>query len=182
MDPAARRTEAWLREFVIGLGLCPFASEPLGAGRIRIAVSEARQPEDLGVDLVGELARLEGATPEELETTLLVHPYCLTEFEAYNDFLSVVDAIVREHGHEGTIQVASFHPDYRFAGEAEDDLSHYTNRSPHPMLHLIRELSVTRAVESHPDISSIPRRNVGLLRQMGRAELERVLRAARGKH
>jgi hypothetical protein len=173
---AARRTEAWLRDFVVGLGLCPFAGEPLAAGRVRIMVSDAEDPERLGADLVAELARLAGAESGGLETTLLVHPSCLRDFAAYNDFLGVVEAIVREHGHEGTIQVASFHPEYRFAEEPEDDVSHYTNRSPHPMLHLIRESSVTEAVELHPDVPSIPKRNVELLRRMGIAELERVLR------
>lgn len=140
---------------------------------MQIVVSQAREPEALLVDLVGELARLEAAGPEEIETTLLVHPHCLGDFLAYNDFLDVVDEVVRDRGLEGVVQVVSFHPDYRFAGTDPDAAENFTNRSPFPMLHLLREDSVTRAVEEHPDVAGIPVRNVAHMRAADRDQLER---------
>ena len=173
LDEILRRTHLWLREAVVGEGLCPFAREPVQAGRLRVAVSEATRPEALVLDLARELEKLGKSAESELETTLLVHPDCLRVFEEYNQFLDLADAVLIELGQEGVIQIASFHPDYQFEGVDPDGPENYTNRSPYPMLHLLRESSVTRAVEGMSDPASIPARNQQLLRTLPRETLER---------
>jgi hypothetical protein len=166
-DPIVAATREWLEKAVIGLNLCPFARTPHVQGRIRYAVSEAETPEELLADLTAELQSLAAAAPEETETTLLIHPQVLHDFLDYNDFLGVADAAVAGLGLAGTIQVASFHPRYQFAGTEPDDVETYTNRSPYPMLHLLREASVERAVESFPDASRIYEKNIETMRRLG---------------
>ena len=117
------------------------------------------------------------ADADEIDTTLLVHPGALRDFDAYNQFLDAVDGLLFEGGHEGVYQVASFHPEYRFAGTGPDDPENYTNRSPYPMLHLLREASVARAVRDHPDVSQIPVRNVERMNELGAASLQALRRA-----
>lgn len=160
-------TREWLEKAVIGLNLCPFARAPHVQGRVRYAVSEAETPEELLADLLAELQALATADPGEVETTLLIHPRVLRDFLDYNDFLGVAEAAVADLGLEGTIQVASFHPRYQFAGTGPDDVENYTNRSPFPILHLLREESVERAVESFPDASRIYEKNVETMRRLG---------------
>ena len=160
-------TREWLEKAVIGLNLCPFARAPHAQGRIRFAVSAAETPEDLLADLLAELQALAAAGPEEIETTLLIHPRVLHDFLDYNDFLGVADAAVSDLGLEGTIQVASFHPCYQFAGTDPDDVENCTNRSPFPLLHLLREASVERAVETFPDASRIYEKNIETMRRLG---------------
>lgn len=165
-DPIAQ-TRQWLERAVVGLNLCPFAKAPHGKGRIRWVLCEAREPEALLQVLAAELQHLAQADPEAVETTLLVHPHVLRDFEDYNDFLDVADAALEDLGLDGVLQVASFHPDYRFAGTAEDDIENCTNRSPHPTLHLLREDSVTRAVEAFPEAETIVEANQARLRALG---------------
>ncbi len=176
---AERETRRFVEQVVIALGLCPFAKEPWEAGRVDVRVSDARDEEALLVDLAIEAERLLASAPDELETTLLVHPHVLGDFAAYNDFLDLAEALLRERGHEGVLQIASFHPDYRFEGEPADDPAHATNRAPWPMLHLLREASITAAVAAHPDASAIPERNVALLREMGSVKVARLLAGLR---
>ena len=166
-DPIIQETRDWLEKAVIGLNLCPFAKPVHVAGRIRFAVSRAETPEALLADLLTELRTLAAADPEEIETTLLIHPRVLTDFLDYNDFLGVADAALEELDLVGEIQVASFHPDYQFEGTAPDDIENYTNRSPHPILHLLRESSVEEAVASFPDTDRIYKANVETLRKLG---------------
>ena len=178
-DPAAieRLTLAWLRDFVIELGLCPFARVPFEEGRIAVAVTQAEEPRALSLELDDALRRVSQSPERELETMLLVHPRCLRDFDDYNQFLDVADARIQAAGLEGTVQIASFHPDYRFAGAPPDDPANFTNRSPLPMLHLLREASVERALGSVDDPASIPDRNIAALRAMGvPAILERLSR------
>ena len=163
----AGATREWLEKAVIGLNLCPFARAPHVQGRIRYAVSEAETPEALLADLLAELQSLAAADPEETETTLLIHPRVLHDFLDYNDFLGVAEAAVADLGLEGTIQVASFHPRYQFAGTGPDDVENFTNRSPFPILHLLREASVERAVETFPDAAGIYEKNIETLRRLG---------------
>jgi hypothetical protein len=169
-------TARWVSDFVIGLNLCPFAKAVQTKGQVRYVVSHAESGVRLLEELQRELATLQAADPSELDTTLLVHPHVLRDFFDYNDFLAEVDDLLQELELEGELQVASFHPDYCFAGSAADDPANYTNRSPYPMLHLLREASVTRAVDSYPDTTAIPERNVELLRSMPADELRRRLR------
>lgn len=166
---AVARTLAWLEHAVIGLNLCPFAKAPHVKGLVRCVESAAQDPAALVSDLVAELERLAATPPERLETTLLVHPHVLGDFDAYNQFLGVAEEVVADMGLEGIIQVASFHPDYRFEGEAPDDISHATNRSPLPTLHLLREASIERALDAIPQAASIYEANIATLRQVGHA-------------
>ena len=160
-------TKAWLEKAVIGLDLCPFAKAVHLRNQIRYVVSDAETPEALLADLLGELRTLAAADPEEIETTLLIHPRVFADFLDYNDFLDVADAAVADLGLVGDVQVASFHPLYQFAGTEPDDITNSTNRSPYPMLHLLREASVERAVATHPDTAGIPEKNMATLRRLG---------------
>ncbi|MFW9615069.1 DUF1415 domain-containing protein [Aquabacterium sp.] len=166
-DTIVADTRDWLVKAVIGLNLCPFAKSVHVKNQVRYSVSEATTPGDLLTDLVHELTLLRDADPEEIDTTLLVHPAVLQDFFDFNDFLDIVDAAVEELDLGGLIQVASFHPDYQFADAKPDDIENYSNRSPYPTLHLIREASLDRAVEAFPDAADIYETNKATLRKMG---------------
>lgn len=168
-------TKAWLEKAVIGLNLCPFAKAVHVKEQIRYVVSTAHTAEALLADLASELQLLDAANPEEIDTTLLIHPHVLNDFLDYNDFLDLADAKVAQLGLEGRIQVASFHPDYRFADSGPDDIENYTNRSPYPILHLLREESVERAVEAFPDAARIFEKNMETMRRLGHHGWQRLL-------
>lgn len=160
-------TKIWLERAVIGQQLCPFAASPYFADRVRFHVSSQRSPAGLLEEMAHELQLLRDSDPLQCETTLLIHPRVLTDFLDYNDFLDDCDAVIAELGMEGELQVASFHPNYQFAGTTEQDITNFTNRSPFPMLHLLREASVARAVASFPRIDEIGPRNMQTLRRLG---------------
>jgi len=164
----------WLEAAVLGLDLCPFARAVYSLDLIRFVVSKAETPEALVADLIRELKALERTEPSEVETTLLIHPRVLGDFLDYNDFLRVAEATVAGLGLAGVIQVASFHPRYQFAGTGPDDIENYTNRSPFPVLHLLREASVARAVAAFPDASRIYDKNIETLRRLGHAGWNRL--------
>jgi hypothetical protein len=166
-DEAAAATRKWLERAVIGLNLCPFAKSVHVKKQVRTVVSEATDSDALLADLERELQYLAAVSPEETDTTLLVHPYVLTDFDDFTDFLDLVDVVVRTQGLAGKLQVANFHPDYCFADAEPDDLSNYTNRAPYPTLHLIREASIDRAVAACPDASEIYERNIATLARIG---------------
>src|SRR4028119_1585700 len=168
------QTRAWLEKAVIGLNLCPFARAPHIRNQIRYVVSDAQAPEALLADLIAELQTIAEADPEEIETTLLIHPQVLEDFLDYNDFLGIAEGVVEDLELDGVIQVASFHPHYQFADSAPDDIENYTNRSPYPTLHLLREASVERAVESVPDPAEIYERNIETMRRLGREGWRRL--------
>ena len=165
-DPV-EATRRWLERAVIGLNLCPFAKAVHARGQIRWVLSDATTPVALLETLGEELLFLRDAPAETVDTTLIVHPRVLTDFLDYNDFLDTADALVESLQLDGVLQVASFHPDYQFAGSAPDDVENFTNRSPYPTLHLLREDSVSRAVEAFPDPEVIVERNVETLRKLG---------------
>jgi uncharacterized protein len=165
---AIETTRRWVEKAVVGLNLCPFAKAPFTKGQIRYAVSAARDPEALLADLIEELHLLAAADPEQIETTLLIHPGALQDFLDYNDFLDVADAALTELNLDGILQVASFHPRYQFAGTQPDDLGNYSNRSPYPCLHLLREASVDKAVEAFPEADKIYLQNIETLERLGR--------------
>jgi hypothetical protein len=160
-------TRAWLEKAVIGLDLCPFAKAVHVKDQIRYAVSQAQTADALLADLVHELRYLQAADPAQVETTLLIHPGVLVDFLDFNDFLDVADVAVTELGLAGEIQVASFHPDYQFAGTAPDDIGNYTNRSPFPTLHLLREASIERGLAAFPDAAQVFEKNIDTLRRIG---------------
>lgn len=167
MEEAIQATRAWVEQFVIGLHLCPFAARPAREGKIRYVADETGVLADMLHTFLQELEHLVTQPREALETTLIVYTNGLDDFAQFLDFVTTVEALLTEGGVEGLIQVASFHPAYRFAGAAADDPANYTNRSPYPMIHLIREESVEEAREQHPDVAGIPERNISLLREMG---------------
>jgi len=175
---AIEDTRHWLERAVIGLNLCPFAKAVHVKGQIRWVESPATDPAQLREDLVRELQFLAAADPASVDTTLLIHPHVLADFLDYNDFLDIAEATVDELGLAGVIQVASFHPGYQFAGTAPGDVENLTNRSPHPMLHLLREESIERAVESFPDAASIYERNIDTLRRLGVRGWQRLVAGA----
>ena len=165
---------AWVERVVIGLNLCPFAKMPVHAGTLRYEVTLADDVHALLESLGAELQHLD-AYPE-VETTLLIHPCVLQDFHDYNAFLMLAEQLLRDTDREGVYQIASFHPDYQFAGTRSADAENYSNRSPYPMLHLLREQSVSVAVENHPDVEDIPRRNIQVLNDVGRDHLAATLR------
>jgi hypothetical protein len=177
LDPVAA-TRRWLERAVIGLNLCPFAKAVYVKQQVRFVLSEAATADALLDELVAELSHLAATDPATTDTTLLIHPRVLTDFLDYNDFLDQADAAVAALGLEGEIQVASFHPQYQFAGTAPDDVSNCTNRSPYPTLHLLREASIDRAVAAYPDPDVIVQRNIETLEQLGSDGWDRLLRDA----
>lgn len=163
------RTQEWLEKAVIGLNLCPFAKSVHVKGQIRYVVSQAQSTEALLADLVRELEHLAEVNPETTDTTLLIHPQVLQDFLDFNDFQEVADAALEQLDLDGVLQVASFHPDFQFAGTEADDPSNLTNRSPWPTLHLIREESIDRAVEAFPEAETIYERNIEIMNRLGHA-------------
>ncbi|TXH05660.1 MAG: DUF1415 domain-containing protein [Nevskiaceae bacterium] len=167
-DAVIAATQRWVERAVIGLNLCPFAKAVHVHGRIRYVVSTAKHLDGLLDELERELRALHDADPAVCETTLLIHPQLLQDFLDYNDFLDLADGVVEELELDGVLQIASFHPQYQFEGTAPDEISNYSNRSPYPTLHLLREASVERAVATYPEIDSIYQRNVLTLQKLGR--------------
>lgn len=170
--------ERWIRSVVVELDLCPFAQRELDAERVRLAVTDATSEEQLLESLQRELLLL--GKNSSTETTLLIHPQVLKNFSDYNQFLSLVDLLLQESGLESIYQVASFHPDYQFAGTSVGDAENFTNRSPFPMLHILREESVARAVASFPDVDQVPQRNIQKMNALGVARLRKLLDSCAG--
>ena len=169
-------TSNWIDRVVIGLGLCPFAKPVQTKQLVRYHVTDAATEGELLAVLEQELLALANADPQLIDTTLLIHPSVLCDFLDYNDFLSDADAKLQDLALDGSLQIASFHPEYAFAGTPADDPANYSNRSPYPMLHLLREASVSRAVAAFPDASSIYERNVAALRGLEPEALARLIK------
>ncbi|MHB1144256.1 MAG: DUF1415 domain-containing protein [Thiobacillus sp.] len=157
----------WIEKAVIGLNLCPFAKAVYAKNQVRIVVSHAPHLDGLLEDLDRELDFLAAADPEEIDTTLLIHPALLPDFLDFNDFMQLAEAAVDEHGLEGVIQIASFHPAFQFEGTEPGDLGNFTNRAPFPTLHLLREASIERAVTAFPEAETIYERNIATLENLG---------------
>jgi hypothetical protein len=164
-------TRRWVAGMVIGLNLCPFARRVSDAGTIRYAVTEAGNHEELLAALEAELVALAAAPRSTIETTILIHPRAMSAFDDYLDFLSDADRLIQRLGLEGTIQVAGFHPQYQFEGTSPDAPENYTNRPPLPMLHLLREQSVTEVAGDPEALAGIPQRNIATLQALGRAAI-----------
>ncbi|MBX9677243.1 MAG: DUF1415 domain-containing protein [Gemmataceae bacterium] len=160
-------TRGWVIGMVIGLNLCPFAHRVAEAGRIRYAATGAEDAEELLAALKTELSALAAAPRSAVETTLLIHPRALANFSDFNDFLPEADRLVRRIGLRGVIQVVGFHPAYCFADTPTEGAENYTNRSPYPMLHLLREESISEVSGDPAALAAIPRRNIETLRGMG---------------
>ena len=160
-------TRHWLTRAVIGLNLCPFAKSVYVKDQVRYAVSEATDLEGVLTDLEAELKRLDAADPDTLDTTLLILPHAFADFLEFNDASWFAERLLRQLGLEGTLQIATFHPQYQFSGTEPDDIENYTNRAPWPILHVLREASIARAAEAFPDAADIYERNMETLRRLG---------------
>jgi len=178
-DALIAATRAWVDRAVIGLNLCPFAKSVQVKGQVRYVVTRAGTPEALLAALEEELLHLVAADPQVLDTTLLIHPEVLADFLDFNDFLATAEELLAERGLEGVLQIASFHPGFQFAGTAPDDISNFTNRSPWPTLHLLREESIDRAVEAFPEAEEIYERNIETMEKLGREGWEALFPSAR---
>ncbi|MEI2414770.1 DUF1415 domain-containing protein [Orrella sp. JC864] len=170
------RTRQWLERAVIGLNLCPFAKSVHAKQQIRYVVSAARTGQQVLADLHALLESVAQADPEAVDTALLILPHALADFMDYNDFLDVADELLERMELDGILQIASFHPQYQFAGSQPDDIENYTNRSPYPILHVLREASLDRAIEAYPDASQVYLRNQETLRKLGHEGWRRLMR------
>ncbi|WP_333873308.1 DUF1415 domain-containing protein [Methylobacter sp.] len=168
-------TQAWLKSVIIEYGICPFAKRELERGSIYFSVNHDRELEQCLLHLMDECERLN--TETDIETTLLIYAEAFSEFDDYLDFVEIAESLLTEQGYEGTYQLASFHPDYCFQGSDQYDASNYTNRSPYPMLHLLRETSIEQAVAEYPDPENIPQHNIELTRKLGLAKMQTLLAA-----
>ena len=166
-DAVLQQTRHWLEKAVIGLNLCPFAKAVYVKNQVRLVVSQARHADDLLEELDRELELLVATPDEQLDTTLLIHPTLFDDFLDFNDFLEVAEGVLDEHGLEGVIQLASFHPQFQFDGSEPDDIGNYSNRAPFAILHLLREESVERAVAAYPEAEAIFEKNVATLERLG---------------
>jgi hypothetical protein len=172
----AALTRRWVDQFVIGENLCPFAAPALRLQPLRIEVCVLDQEDALVAAVLRELDLLQSTPERELVTSVLVFPNALSDFESYLDFAALAEELLETAGLEGTLQIATFHPQYCFADAAPDDVSNYTNRSPYPMLHFLREDALTRALEHVPQPEAIPQRNIAHLRALGLARVQQMLR------
>ncbi|GAM63204.1 hypothetical protein JCM19232_1351 [Vibrio ishigakensis] len=174
MDKVQQETLQWLKEVVIGLNLCPFAAKPFKKDQIRIAVSEGTSEEEVLETLLQEMLLLDNEPADVLETTLVVIPNFLQDFTDYNFFLDWVDALIKQQGYEGIYQVATFHPDYCFNGCEPEDVENLTNRSPYPVIHLIREESISKVLKHFPAPDSIPDTNIETVSKLTQEELQKL--------
>ncbi|GGA70194.1 hypothetical protein GCM10011369_09880 [Neiella marina] len=171
IESIRQEVEQWLKDVVIGLNLCPFAARPHRLNLIDIIVSTATDEQQLLLQLDDEMRRLLAAPVDELETTIIAVPNMLQQFDRYNDFLDLADALLEQQGFAGQLQIASFHPQYQFVDTEPDDTSNLTNCSPYPLLHLIREQSLTDALMNYADPDKIPERNIAKLERLSWEQL-----------
>jgi hypothetical protein len=174
-NQVAAAVRQWVDTVVVGLNLCPFAKRELDKDRARFVISDAITEQGLLVDLEAELDLLE--KDASIATTLLIHPRVLETFYEYNQFLNFVEGLLQQMELDGIYQIASFHPDYQFGGTEPGDAENYTNRSPYPLLHLLREENLDRVLESTEYAEQIPIRNIKLMNSMGTTELSALLKA-----
>jgi uncharacterized protein len=172
---AIELTQNWLEKAVIGLNLCPFAKAVHIKNQIRWVCSSATTTQDLLGELMDEMQWLAAADPEAIDTTLLIHPRVLADFLDFNNFLDVADAALEELKLDGVLQIASFHPQFQFAGTDVDDIGNYSNRAPFPTLHLLREDSVEKAVAAFPQADAIFEKNIDTLERLGADGWQRLM-------
>ncbi len=174
MSTVIADVETWLDDVVIGLNLCPFAAIPRKNNQVRFTVSEALTEEVLLADLHAELTFMSQTPAKEVETSLLIVPDMLAKFEDYNQFLDLVDELLEAFEWDGIFQIASFHPNYCFAETAPNAAENFTNRSPHPILHIIREESLEKALEKMVSPDEIYKRNIQTMNDLSSEQLKRL--------
>jgi hypothetical protein len=165
--------QCWVETFIVELNLCPFAKREIVKNRVRYVATDADTEEQLLVALETELEFLSEST--STETTLLIHANVLNDFYDYNQFLDIADGLLQEMNLVGVFQLASFHPQYQFGGTEINDAENYTNRSPYPILHLLREDSLEQAIAEHTDVDQIPVRNIKLMKELGEDRLKLMI-------
>jgi len=168
-------TQLWLQRIIIGLNLCPFTNKPWEKGRIHFHLSQATSSEQLHRDLVEEITLLQNTQSDQIETILLISPHVLNDFFAFNDFLHHVENFLAQSALDKDFHVASFHPDYQFADTNFSDVENFTNRSPYPILHLLRHNSISEAIASHGDTSHIPQKNIDKMNLLGIEHMQQLL-------
>lgn len=173
-------TRRWIESIVIGLNLCPFARRVFSEEKIRYVLVDAGTEAELLEALDREMRYLVSQPPASVETTLLILPNALPDFLDFNDFLDPAEQLVEDLGYTGVLQIASFHPGYIFAGTKSGAVENYTNRSPYPMLHLLREESISNLDATEEELEAIPPRNARTLKALGKAEVLRRLAANGG--
>ncbi len=174
-DRCIKATQIWLKNVIIDLQICPFAKRESDRGSIYYGIDTDKKLEQSLSNLILECERLD-ETPE-IETTLLIYVNAFANFDDFLDLLNIAEALLVDQGYEGTYQLASFHPDYCFEGSMQDDPANYTNRSPYPMIHILRESSIERALTHYPDPENIPQRNIELTRKLGLQRMRTLLAA-----
>ena len=167
-------TQQWLTDVIVGLNLCPFAKRVVLADTIRLTVSESTTAEQLLEEFVAEIELLENTDIEHLETTLLIIPKMLAGFDEYNQFLDLIDELLLQFNWQGIFQIASFHPRYCFAGANPDDRENLTNQSPYPILHILREHSVEKAIAHYPDVDTIPEQNIKRVEELSNQQKQQL--------
>lgn len=172
---AIKHVQRWLKDMVIELNFCPFAKREVDKNTIKFQLSNSSKIDDLLDELSEELKYL--VKNEEVSTTLIIYSSTpiLHEFEYYLDFVDIANQLLIESGYEGVFQIASFHPDYRFEGEEVNAASNYTNRSPYPIIHLLRESLIESALAHVTDASKIPERNISYANKLGLKTLQERL-------
>lgn len=172
-QPYINATYKWLNKMIIGLNFCPFAKREQDRNSIRYSVDHHHDLETCLLKVVLECLKLD--TDTSIETTLIIFANAFQKFDDYLDFLAMAEDLIHEQGYEGIYQLASFHPDYCFEGATQDDPSNYTNRSPYPMLHLLRESSIENVAQHNLDPMAIPQRNIELTQELGLEKLQNLL-------
>ena len=178
-ERAIARVRAWIELFVVDLNLCPFARPVVSTDALRIVACESASPKVIATLLITELDLLSRSSESDIVTSVLVFTEGLENFDDYLGFLDDAQIVLKEMGLDGKIQLASFHPDYRFEGEPVDAVGHFTNRAPYPLIHLLRETMVTNALDTYPNPERIPERNIHTLERLGLAGIERLLNSLR---
>ncbi|MDE0747301.1 MAG: DUF1415 domain-containing protein [Porticoccaceae bacterium] len=168
-----QQVRAWLENFVVGLNLCPFAAPVVSSDGLRIKICESTELEQIMHTFLAELDLIQSTSELNIATTLLVIPNALNDFEEYLDVVDLADTLLTDAGLEGIIQLASFHPNYQFAEEPAESASHFSNRSPYPLIHFLREDMMARALGSFPNPETIPTKNINILESIGREDIER---------
>jgi hypothetical protein len=176
INQVEEQVRAWLDDFVVGLNLCPFARPVVASKALRISICDSGDLQQVAESFVAELELIQQSSESAIATTLLVLPNALNDFEQYLSFIENAETLIDEIGLCGTIQLASFHPDYQFEGEPADSASHFSNRSPFPLIHFLREDMMERVLENFPNPEQIPQRNIETLEAMGREDVERILK------
>lgn len=170
MSPV-EKTEAWVRDFVLAHALCPFAARPYALGSVLTVALEGADLESCFHAALAQVQALLAEEPEMIETTLLVFPEALSNFEEFLDFLATFHDTLEEAGADELVQLAHFHPDYQFEDTTPNDPGNRTNRSPFPVIQLLRAESVAKAIVAHPDVEGIPGQNIAKMRALFGGEL-----------